>query len=94
MASTRDDDNQSPNVDSSSSPNNTHGQSEGDLARNYFKGVEWYAKELIQSDNRANWPRRSPDGTTLLTDSADHHIRTFVLSVHPKFRHSTGSNGV
>ena len=26
---------------------------------------------------------RSPDGTTLLTDSADHHIRTFILSVVP-----------
>lgn len=26
---------------------------------------------------------RSPDGTTLLTDSADHHIRTFILSVMP-----------
>lgn len=24
---------------------------------------------------------RSPDGTTLLTDSADHYIRTFILSV-------------
>lgn len=24
---------------------------------------------------------RSPDGTTLLTNSADHHIRTFILSV-------------
>jgi hypothetical protein len=27
--------------------------------------------------------RRSPDGTTLLTNSADHHIRTFILLVVP-----------
>lgn len=34
-----------------------------------------YGKLLIRLDHR------SPDGTTVITDSADHHIRTFVLLV-------------
>lgn len=50
---------------------------------NYFKSAEWYVhfchvkygKLLIRLDHR------SPDGTTVITDSADHHIRTFVLLV-------------
>lgn len=59
---------------------------QGDLESNYFKGAEWfvcynppvsYESLLIFSHYR------SPDGTTVLTDSADHHIRTFILSVTP-----------
>lgn len=36
-------------------------------------------------------PHRSPDGTTLITDSADHHIRTYILSVTPYFHHAGAS---
>lgn len=53
---------------------------------NYFKSAEWLVSTITNIDNlRLTWIiiYRSPDGTTVLTDSADHHIRTFILSVVP-----------
>lgn len=57
-------------------------QSQVDEESNYFKSAQWYLS-LTSSSKRCqtkSWGR-SPDGTTLLTSSADNALRSFVLPV-------------
>lgn len=56
----------------------------GRIDSNYFKSAEWSVLgQEIEYPGRP-WTdndHRTPDGTTVITDSADNHIRTFVLLV-------------
>lgn len=45
--------------------------------RNYFRSAEWYAKGRWWEFS-LTWSR-TPDGTSIITNSADSQIRTFVL---------------
>lgn len=76
VATTQSDDH---NLDHDLSPSTADGQNHSALADNYFKCADWCVIYLARSHELTG--RRSPDGTTLLTDSADHHIRTFILLV-------------
>lgn len=79
VASTQgNDDTQSPGPNAERPGHENSGYS----GANYFKSAQWFVSYSppAQMNRRLICPHwRSPDGTTLLTDSADHHIRTFIL---------------
>lgn len=51
---------------------------EEDLEANYFKSAQWYKPNSLPCIRLLTF-HRSPDGTSLLTSSADNTIRTFIL---------------
>lgn len=64
------------------SPENDSGSQVPDNHKpNYYKGAEWYVVQELSWDRLILTINRTPDGTTLVTDASDHHIRTYVLSV-------------